>query len=111
MKRYPEYFIGGPLDGQDKAERFPSHPEWMPIVCDASEESYEIHVAESRTPIAVIGWKWSYYPRTVRLGGMVLTYWADERLMSHEVVALRFWELILKPHEIKVPLTKNGVRA
>jgi len=110
MKRYPEYFIGGPLDGQAKGDRFPDHPEWMPIVCDATEETAEIHVAESRTPIAVVGWKWSYYARKVRLGGVVLTYWSDERLMSHEVVAMRFWELMLKPHEITVPLTKNGAR-
>jgi hypothetical protein len=42
---------------------------------------------------------------------MILVYWADDRLMSREVIKLRFWELILKPHEIKVPLTKKGVTA
>jgi hypothetical protein len=110
MKRYPQFFIGGPLDGQDKQDRFPMHPEWMPIVCDASEETHEIHVAESVTPIAIVGWKWSYHAHTVRLGGMILLYWADDRLMSREVIKLRFWELILKPHEIKVPLTKKEVR-
>lgn len=111
MKQYPEFFIGGPLDGQDKRDRFPSLPEWMPIECDASEETAEIHTVDTKTPIAVPMWKWVYHAHVVRLGGVVLRYWADDRLMSKEVIKLRFWELILSPHEIKVPLTKKGMTA
>lgn len=111
MKTYPQFFIGGPLDGQNKEDRFPSHPEWMPIVCDASEETAEIHVAESYAPISVVEWRWNYHAHTVRLGGVTLVYWADDRLMSREVIKLRFWELILKPHEIAVSLDKKEVRA
>ncbi len=108
MKRYPEYFIGGPLDGQDKNERFPSLPEWEAVKIKGVDTGLEIHAIESGTPIEVDEWEWHYYCHRIRLGGTVVKYWYDSRLLSREVVALRFWELILSPHAIKVDLTKEG---
>ena len=110
MKTYPEYFIGGPLDGQDKTERFPDIPEWEAVRC-TERTGMEIHTTDSYAPIAAVDYTWHYYCHRITLGGIVLKYWYDSRMLSRQVVALRFWELILKPHEIKVSLTREGKTA
>lgn len=102
MKTYPEYFIGGPLDGQDKLTLCPDVPEWEAV------RWMEEPGIETVAPIANDGYAWHYYCHKIRLGGVVLKYWYDGRILSRQIVALRFWELILKPHEIKVQLKKEA---
>lgn len=109
MKRFHEYYIGGPLDGQ---VRNPNKP--APFMIEAIEyvdllgapEFHPDHVTDTETYV-----KWTYYPHRYMLGTHVVTFWSDDRMLSKELIKARFWELILKPHEFIPETTQEGVPA
>lgn len=99
MNLYREYFIGGPLHGQDRRERFPEHPEWHPIRVDDTENGMEVYADGGLLPIHILYGMWNYYPQTHWLGGQKVVLWTDAAKISREVIALAFWEIILEPHK------------
>lgn len=84
MKRYPEWFLGGPLDGQDKAETHPHKNDWSTIEVDD-------------------GTIWTYSRYVFRFGDVEVPIWRDQRLTSREIALCRLGEILLAPHEKREP--------
>jgi hypothetical protein len=108
MNRYREYIIGGPMDGKDALDEFP-HGVPFGIRCDEhwTREDYEADPAMDPELIGQVKNSWLYMPHRFTLGGIVIQFWSDERLMSREVIALRVAELIFAPHMITTPQTET----
>lgn len=93
--RYPEWFIGGPMDGEDKTETFPHIPEWSAI--QAPQFMKLIQSGDD------VSWSdpmyaWMYRRQTFTLGAVLVPFWTDDRLISREEIASRLGELIMAPH-------------
>lgn len=99
MNEYRQYIIGGPLDGKDATEEFPS----LPFGIRADERWTADECANDPDLVGEIKNSWLYMPHRFTFGGIVIQYWADERLMSREVIALRVAELVFAPHLITTP--------
>lgn len=98
MTKYPEWFIGGPLHGEDKLVRFP----------DAYGMVLWIEYAHSWThdhEFIISKLKWQYQRRTFCMGSVVIRIWVDEYLSELEATTL-LGELIMKPHEVQRELNQ-----
>ncbi len=96
MNRYKEYFIGGPLDGKDKAAEFPKVPEWG--IVEAIEFTGEETVTYGNIDPVSLGTRWQYRQDSFTFGGIRVPFWTDHRYMSRELITCRLAELILDPH-------------
>lgn len=99
MKMYPEWFIGGPLDGKDKTVEFPG--AYFGIRCDEIWTAEEYAKDPNMDPdlVGEVKTEWLYTPQRFVFGGLVIQFWADFRLMSRELISLRLAELVMAPHE------------
>lgn len=99
MAKYPEWFIGGPLDGDDKTKTFPNIPDWS-VVNGPMLTTLKVGETISWTDPQYM---WAYRREMFHLGTVCVYFWTDNRLISREEVASRLGELIMKPHEITEP--------
>lgn len=96
MNKYREYFIGGPLDGRDKAGEFPRIPEWGMV--RAIDFTGEAIVTHDDNVIRELNIEWSYSRDYFVFGGLRVPFWTDSRYMSREMISCRLAELIMEPH-------------
>lgn len=96
MMIYPEWFIGGPLDGKSKYDVFPAIPEWWTI--RATEYTGDAIITYEEHLIRPLDIEWAYSQDHFVFGGIRVPFWTDYRYMSREVVSCRLAELIMAPH-------------
>lgn len=102
MDRYPEWFIGGPLDGQDKHDLYPDEPDYSHI---RYRETYTVEDCAddpelSPDLIGDVKQEWRYTMERLTLGAVVVPFWVDRRLTSRELISTRLGELIMAPHKV-----------
>lgn len=104
MNQYTEFFIGGPMDGEDKTETYPKIPEWSMI--RAIEYTGDAIVTSDNSSIRELNIEWNYQRDYFVLGGIRVPFWTDYRYMARELVSCRLAELIMEPHVKRVNLRK-----
>jgi len=93
MQVYPQWFIGGPLDGKDKETEYPTVPDWSCIRAAEYRDNSDDPVWYSSDRI-----DWLYHMDKLTLGAVIVPFWTDRRLMPHVLIATRLGELIMAPH-------------
>lgn len=104
MRQYREWFVGGPLDGQDKREEFPDIPTWGEIRATESLGDIETLDSPESRPLNM---EWCYRQDRFTFGGLVIPFWTDHRLIANQVIGMRLAEIIMEPHEYEEP-HENG---
>lgn len=99
MKKHAEYFIGGPMDGEEKTKKYPRVPDWGIV------EAVQFGLDEYKVPGSpeitnTIETRWHYRREHFTFGGIPVYFWTDTRYMSREMVNGRLAEVLMAPHDI-----------
>lgn len=103
MNKYPEWFVGGPLDGKDKTVEYSTIPNWSVVrAVDFRSYSFGIDVLFSTEQT-----EWLYRMDKFTFGALVIPFWTDWRFMSREIIATRLGELVMAPHKKEMEASTN----
>lgn len=87
MKNIPEWFIGGPLHGKDRATQFPGREQY----------AYTYSVSDRDV--------WRYFRQRFTIGARIVIMWVDLNRTSREMAATLLADVLLAPHESPEPET------
>lgn len=102
MHTYPQWFIGGPLDGKNKTDEFPTVPDWSYVKAMEYTDGPDLPAWAPNNSI-----EWIYRMDKLTLGTVTVPFWTDRRLLPHALIATRLGELIMAPHAKETEDAKN----